>query len=221
MDYGAWEPVYQRIIDDFGFSREKDEESARILSALAQEREICRPSCLSRIISEEVTVCGYAPRLEMNLERVAPTGTVIAADGATKVLMERGIVPDIIVTDLDGNVESQVEANSRGSVLVVLAHGDNIPSIQKYVPRFQGAIVPTTQSKPFEGMYNFGGFTDGDRAVELARHFGAKHIVLLGFDFLNPREQQNKDNRIKQKKLEWARKIIFDLNPPDVSLWSP
>ena len=43
--------------------------------------------------------------------------------------------------------------------------------------------IGTTQSNPFDKIQNFGGFTDGDRGVFLASHFGAKKIILFGMDF--------------------------------------
>ena len=66
--------------------------------------------------------------------------------------------------------------------MVVHAHGDNVPLIKRWIPRFEGPLVLTTQSRPFEGMYNFGGFTDGDRAVFAADELGAAGITLAGFD---------------------------------------
>lgn len=117
-------------------------------------------------------------------------------------------LPDIIVTDLDGNVEDQIKANEMGSIAVIHAHGDNIPAIRKYAPLFKGRVVLTTQSEPFDNVYNFGGFTDGDRAFLMAKHFGATKISLFGFDFENPREKEGKDIEIKRKKLKWAKKLI-------------
>jgi uncharacterized Rossmann fold enzyme len=31
-DFAAWEPIYERILEDFGFDRAGDEEAAQILS---------------------------------------------------------------------------------------------------------------------------------------------------------------------------------------------
>jgi uncharacterized Rossmann fold enzyme len=61
----------------------------------------------------------------------------------------------------------------------------------------------TVQCQPSEGIYNFGGFTDGDRAVFLAKEMGAASIDLLGCDF----DDQSVTPR-KKKKLAWARKLI-------------
>ena len=79
----------------------------------------------------------------------------------------------------------------------------------------------TTQSFQFGKVRDYGGFTDGDRAVELARHFGTTDILLLGFDFGNPKKKEKGDVQVKLRKLFWAHHIIFDLNPPQVRLSRP
>ncbi len=219
MEFPEWEPYYHRIVSDLGLSMKDDEASARRLCRMCKGRTICVPDCLQRLIGEKVTVLGDGPSLESSLRRHALQGTVVAADGATSKLMhEIGAVPDIIVTDLDGEVKDQLCANAQGSVVVILAHGDNLDKIERYVPWFSGMITPTTQARPFEGIYNFGGFTDGDRAVMLARHFGATRIDLLGFDMENPRIKAGRNVEIKRKKLKIAQELIWELNPPGVEL---
>ncbi len=221
MDFPEWEPHYLRIVKEFGFSVQEDERAARVLHELGSRKTLCGPVCLGRLIAKEVTVVGDGPDLESELIADPPQGTVITADGATSKLMHTlGRVPDIIVTDLDGDVADQLSANAQGSVAVILAHGDNIDALKRYVPWFSGAIMMTTQSRPFDQVYNFGGFTDGDRAVMLARHFGARRIRLEGFDLSTPRPKEGKDPEVKRRKLEEARRLIWDLNPPEVELTS-
>ena len=221
MDYADWEPHYLRIASDFGFSIREDELAALRLYELAKGKETCAPSCLRSRMGVEATVVGDGPGLELELKKAPLRGTVIAADGATSTLMHTlGKVPDVIVTDLDGNVPDQLSANAQVSIVVILAHGDNVEAIERYVPWFTGHIVLTTQSRPFDGVHNFGGFTDGDRAVMLARHFGAKRIFLAGFDLDDPRPKEGKDLAIKRRKLEEARRLIWDMNPSDVEIVS-
>ena len=100
--------------------------------------------------------------------------TKIVADSALKPLIENGIKADIVVTDLDGDEEILKTVGQSEAVFVVHAHGDNIGKLQ-FVENFRNC-VGTTQAKPFGKIKNFGGFTDGDRAVFLASHFGAKKI---------------------------------------------
>jgi uncharacterized Rossmann fold enzyme len=221
MDFPEWEPHYLRIVREFGFSVQEDERAARRLKEIAKGKVVCSPECLRRLINEHVTVLGDGPELELELIKKPPQGTIIAADGATSTLVHcLGRVPDIIVTDLDGDVADQLSASAQGAIVVVLAHGDNLPALERYVPWFAGPLTLTTQGRPFDGVYNFGGFTDGDRAVMLARHFGARTIRLVGFDLDNPRPKAGRDPEIKRRKLEEARRLIWDYNPPGVELFS-
>jgi uncharacterized Rossmann fold enzyme len=183
---------------------------------------LCPPECLRIKVGEEVTILGDGPDLELELRQQVLKGTVIAADGATSKMMHTpGRIPDIIVTDLDGDVADQLAANAQGSVAVVLAHGDNETTVRRYVPWFTGPITPTTQARPFDSVYNFGGFTDGDRAVMLARHMGATRIHLRGFDLSCPRPKTGKDREVKLRKLKVARELIWDLNPPGIEIDRP
>ncbi|HEX7627608.1 MAG TPA: 6-hydroxymethylpterin diphosphokinase MptE-like protein [Candidatus Methanoperedens sp.] len=127
---------------------------------------------------------------------------IIAADGATSVLMNNAITPDIIVTDLDGNMDDEAKANELGAIMVVHAHGDNIDALGEELPRLK-RVIGTTQSKPLDNVYNFGGFTDGDRCVFLAKEMGAKSITIIGFDF-----KDTNVTPLKKKKLMWAEKLI-------------
>jgi uncharacterized Rossmann fold enzyme len=87
--------------------------------------------------------------------------------------------------------------------VVVHAHGDNIALLKHWVPRFKGPLVATTQSNPLPHVHNFGGFSDGDRAVFAADELGAEQITLIGFDL----DDKNVDP-LKRKKLIWARKLL-------------
>lgn len=208
MDFAAWEPIYERILKDFGFDREGDEEAARSLSHMITTENTASLSELRDAISgKPVLVCGNAPGLSAELMEIGPSAfAVIAADGAAAVLMDMGCVPEVICTDLDGNSEADIEkeifACDRGSIVLIHAHGDNMDKLEKYVPRFK-RFIATTQAEPFDKVYNFGGFSDGDRCVFVAREFGASTIRLAGFDFEDPEV-----NPIKKKKLKWAKELI-------------
>lgn len=213
MEFSEWEPVYLEIIEDFGFSKGDDEKSAQVLAELCKERKVTSPECLG--ISGEATVCGCGYNLEDDLEKYGVKGKLIAADGSVSRINTQ---PDIIVTDLDGCIQKEIEANADGSVAVIHGHGDNIDLLKKYVPRFEGLILPTVQCRPPEGLFNFGGFTDGDRAVVLAKSLGAEKIHLRGFDFSNPYIKSGKDPEIKRKKLLWAKRIIEAVSPESLNL---
>ncbi len=205
MDFRTWEPIYERILADFHFSREADEKAARVLQSLVDEP--ASPEVLRDVLTgKDVTVCGAADSLAPEIP--ACTDVVIAADEATSTLLRCGVHPDVIVTDLDGNVDDQIQASEHGSIMVIHAHGDNIPALRRYVPRFAAPVVATTQAVPLDGVYNFGGFTDGDRAYFLAKTCDAVSVTLLGFDFEHPQPKEGKDLEVKRKKLQWARHLI-------------
>ncbi|MCE5297251.1 MAG: DUF115 domain-containing protein [Euryarchaeota archaeon] len=170
------------------------------------------------MIGGSVTVFGNGPRLEEELSKRSFRGTLISAGCATSVLMRNGVQPDMFVTDLDGPLEADILSNLKGAVAVLHAHGDNRSLIARSAKEFRGKVVLSTQSKPFDGVNNFGGFTDGDRAVMMARTFGAKSITLIGFDFENPVTKTGADKGVKKRKLAWAKKLIFELNPIDVEI---
>ncbi len=212
MDFKAWEGYYRQILSEFGFEKKEDERSASILSELLVGKNLCSTHELQKIIhGKDVCVIGGGKNLKTELSRNFFESLIIAADGTTSQLLKRNIIPDIIVTDLDGNVKDQLRANDSGAVIAVHAHGDNIEAVKKWVPRFQKKIMGTVQCRPFGNLHNFGGFTDGDRGVFLAHHFRAKNIRLIGFDFEDVGQKPNCDREIKARKLQWAKKLILNL----------
>ena len=199
MDFAEWEPHYITILDYFGFDRAQDEEAARLLASLLSCDDL--PLLRSLCSGKHVTVCGNAPCLKDELGQIR--GVVFAADAAAEVLLDHNIRPDAIFTDLDGATDRFIEMNRDGTVIVIHAHGDNIPLLRHWVPRFSGRVVGTTQSKPLMHVHNFGGFTDGDRAVFAADELGASGITIIGFDL-----DDTAVDPMKRGKLFWARKLL-------------
>jgi len=161
--------------------------------------ELLDPKCFRKIQNNNAIVIGAGPSIEESrvqnyLLEICSSGrgkfntavsgnmVVIAADGATEMCLDLGIIPDYVVTDLDGDYESLLRADSGGSIMVVHAHGDNFDKIASYVPSLSN-VIGTTQNFPLRNVYNFGGFTDGDRGVSLAVEFLAREILLIGMDF--------------------------------------
>lgn len=204
MNFEEWEPIYQEIVEYFGFDRKEDEHAADILEDLLQrdDLDLLKETCRGH----DVCVCGNAPCLAKEISLVK--GTVFAADAASLVLLSHGIRPDAIFTDLDGATDEYIEMNREGTVLVVHAHGDNMPLLRHWVPRFPGPLVGTTQSRPLPHVHNFGGFTDGDRAVFAAHSLGASRITILGFDL-----DDSRVDHMKRAKLLWAKKLLSLLDP--------
>lgn len=199
MNFDEWEPYYQEIVEYFAFDREMDEQAAEILSSLMTRDDLpmLRDLCQGR----DVTVCGNAPCLADDIPAVKHP--VFAADAAALVLLDAGIRPDAVFTDLDGATDEFIAMNESGTVMVIHAHGDNIPLVKYWTPRFLGPVVATTQARPLESVHNFGGFTDGDRAVFAADALGAIVITILGFDLRDPRVDP-----MKRGKLSWAEKLL-------------
>ncbi|MGB3458508.1 MAG: 6-hydroxymethylpterin diphosphokinase MptE-like protein [Halobacteriota archaeon] len=215
MKYSDWDPIYKAILVDFGFEQEKDDEAAGVVSELiACKREgveTVRQEVERRIKGKIALICGNAPCLERDIREkefddLSRDHVVIAADGATSVLLRNAIIPELVVSDLDGNIADILYANRLGAIIVVHAHGDNIAMLKKVLPVLNENVICTTQSKPIHNVFNFGGFTDGDRCVFLATEFGADKIELIGFDF----EDEEVSAR-KKKKLKWAKRLIGDV----------
>jgi 2-amino-4-hydroxy-6-hydroxymethyldihydropteridine diphosphokinase len=207
VDFREWEPAYERILRDFGYSRAEDERAAQELATLAVSKRQCDLVCLTGMFGKCATVVAGPPLSGGKFSELIK-GTVLSVGTGTALLMREGIVPDFVVTDLDGDVQTDLEANERGAVLVLHAHGDNVPAMRRFVPAVKGRVVLTTQSAPFGEVRDFGGFTDGDRAVLMAAHFGARNIRLIGFDLSHPRPKAGTSPEIKAKKLRWAGLLI-------------
>jgi len=205
----VWEPLYLRIIEDMGYDRTSDENSARLLKNLTLNSNLITEDELEESLGKKVSIFGSADCLCDDIERKRPEGTLIAAGSATSKMMSLGLEPDIVVTDLDGDIDAQIRASKDGAIILIHAHGDNSDLIMRYAKEFTGPLVITTQSTPDLVLCNFGGFTDGDRAVCLADHFGAEY-ELYGFDFDNP-SSDSKDPATKKRKLAWAKIIIDSL----------
>ena len=220
MDYERWKNFYRAISIDLELSEHLDVESARLLDGILENRDV--DSIIERlrilIKGKDVTVFGAGPSLKRTLRKYRSliSGTTkVSADGATTALLEEGILPDVVVTDLDGRIEDLLEADGRGTIVVLHAHGDNAEMIRDYGGRFRN-LIGTTQTNPrlFKNLYNFGGFTDGDRAVFLADHFGARRIYLIGFDFDGRigRYSMSRNKGLKRKKLRWCKTLLQELD---------
>ncbi len=203
MDIEIWlNHFYPNILSDFGFSREYDERAAELIYELGWGKLLDSSILLEKIKDKEVLIIGGAVD-EADVETLKDSNWVKITAGKS-ILKIRDLMPnfisDIHVTDMEEPDELLIELEKQGCILVLHAHGDNIHRIQSVVPKLS-RFVATTQSKPFDRIYNFGGFTDGDRAAIIAKMFNAKCIKLVGFDF-------ERAEGIKLKKLRWAKKIL-------------
>ncbi|UOY10482.1 6-hydroxymethylpterin diphosphokinase MptE-like protein [Methanonatronarchaeum sp. AMET6-2] len=205
MDFDEWKPFYLEIVKDLNLNVEKDRDAAEKLDHLIKTDETKQK--LQERVKKQVLVLGDAPKLKREIKAIDKDflnqKTIITADNATKTALKFGITPDIITTDLDGDIKSILKADEKGSIIVVHGHGDNIELLERWVPQIEN-IVGSTQVKPIGKLINTGGFTDGDRAVYLADEYGANQVELCGFDFEDATHQ-------KRRKLKWAKKLIREL----------
>ena len=222
MEFGLWERYYKEILDDFGFSREGDENSAKVLDEILSQEGCLTLDDLSQIVgfSDKYIVFGAGPSLKKHIKFLKENYdlkdyVLVSADGATTALIEERICPDIVATDLDGNMDDILLANLRGANMAVHAHGDNLDAVIKYTP-FLSNVIGTTQAQPVGNIYNFGGFTDGDRAIFLAVALGASEIILAGMDFGDIVTKYSRPNlktdlaeadEFKKKKLMYAARL--------------
>ena len=202
VNFAEWEPVYEAILEDFGFDRRADERARDVLATLVNGFDHDR---LDALEGAAVAIAGAGPSLESEVERVAGAGLVIAASTAAHRLRDLGVSVDLMVTDLDKTPGTARDLAREGVPVAVHAHGDNASVLEREIPRFDREhVLATTQAAPAGPVRNFGGFTDGDRAAFLADHAGAESLVFGGWDFDDPTVDPE-----KRRKLVWAERLLY------------
>lgn len=204
VPWAEWEPVYEAILADFGFERRADEMARDELVELL-DGVWFDPSDLPDATGLSVAVAGPAPGLEAGLDLARAADLVIGVSAASDLLHLAGISVDLHVTDLDESRTILESLAADGVPMAVHAHGDNRNVIARRVPDLNAAsILPTTQAEPRAGIYNFGGFTDGDRAAFLADTMGATELVFPGWEF-----EDDTVSPTKRRKLGWAERLLY------------
>jgi len=175
--------------------------------------------CQDLISSQKVVIIGAAVEKEM-LEQINQEDvSIIAADGSVGALKDfQNLV--CIVSDLDGGEHIDLAAiNSQR--FIIHAHGDNHKRWKNILARWSTLPSPPTlvlshqTDEQLPGMENFGGFTDGDRALCFAIWAGVKteNIELIGFSTDKVGEWSGTTNQEKKlKKLLWMKRIVSMLN---------
>ena len=226
MDFNEWEGWYKEILDTLGFSREGDENTAELLDKILDEKgcltlEQFFDEIMEKKDTSKFIVVGAGPSIKKHIKYVKENYDlndylIVSADGATTAMLEDDLVPDIVATDLDGKMEDLLAANSLGSYFVIHAHGNNEELIDNWTTKFD-KILGTTQSVPIGHLYNFGGFTDGDRAMFFAIALGCEEMVLAGMDFGTTVTKYSRPNiegatgpadEVKTKKLIFAERLL-------------
>ncbi|MHB1492831.1 MAG: 6-hydroxymethylpterin diphosphokinase MptE-like protein [Thermoplasmataceae archaeon] len=203
---GHWQKRYDEICHLLQISKKDDLESADHMAAFKNYSEGLLNLAKSNS-NRRFFIIGNGPP-KTDISGIYGKGVIIVADSAIWKI-EKPYVPEIIVTDLDGDVDRILEMSEQGSIVFIHSHGDNIKKLDRFCPLFNGRFIPTTQVPGYRRIYNFGGFTDGDRAAYIADFLGALSIELVDFDFSI---QHGKAwNERKDAKLKIARDLLKDL----------
>lgn len=202
MLFEQWEPIYETILEDFGYDRRTDERARDRLATVVSKGDPLSPDDLD--LEGTVAICGAAANLVDELDVARRADRVIAASTAADVCLDGDVTVDCMVTDLDKNPDTAQTLSQGGTPVAVHAHGDNLAAIERHVPEFGlDAVVATTQAEPHPPVYNPGGFTDGDRGAFLADNCGADRLVFPGWSFDDPSVDPE-----KKKKLRWAERLL-------------
>ena len=211
MTIHGWKTQFKEIRNEFGYSEKDDLNSAKKLNSLLK-RKNTKKQFQTIIKGKTVFVIGAGPSLAKSLKYIknSKNSKKIVADGAVRALLEKNIKPDILVTDLDGDLKSIEKIGKTNIPIVVHAHGDNYDELG-IVKKLKN-VIGSTQTKKIDKVENFGGFTDGDRCVFLAECFNASKIVLIGMDFGQKigkySKQRIADRKTKVKKLKFGKRIV-------------
>lgn len=231
--------TYHRIINTLGFSEEQDIKARDLLFKIisAKSDYLLEPKLdLFRNILKNrkmIYIFGGGPGTNIFLKGTAeePSGikiskitnlnhVIIAIDGSAEALMNYNITPDIIFTDLDGiTLKTAQKKDLEHTFFVVHAHGDNQNRIQEFRDCIlkHDNLIGTTQVESRYPIINYGGFTDGDRALYFLNNFlePSNHVFLIGFEFGNlvgkhskPSYPDNiKADELKRKKLSIGKEL--------------
>ena len=238
---GMHEAVHQALIDvqdevrkAFRWSVSSDRSSAEAMvdcvhshsqTVQAWKPEACA-AALERLKQElleapEVVVLGAA----VSASEVAGLGegcAIIAADGSVGALNDLTNLA-CVVSDFDGGIHLDAAAES-GAVIVVHAHGDNpqrwLNSLEAWSHFANPPSLVLSHQTPslLSNAHNFGGFTDGDRAVCFALAMGVEkeRIRLIGFS-LNEVGPWSATTipALKLEKLVWMNRILKSVGLDD------
>ena len=191
--------IQDEIRESFGWGLDSDVESAELLVSK------CRNSEPNLRFEDKVTVVGAAA--EPGVKSQYP---IVVADGAIGAIEDLSTVA-LIVTDGDGTPHIE-RALNKGIPICLHAHGDNVESWSKILSQInERQEVFLTHQTPIEidGMYNPGGFTDGDRAVCIAFALGATEVELVGFSTDDVGQWSGvTDKKRKLIKLQWMSRVL-------------
>jgi len=204
-----WWPIYEDIVRTLGIDPAKDEEAtltaSRYMLSYGVDFHEVLGFAKELVKGSDIAVVGAH---ESFLKKEIEGEVIVAADGAFNgLVIHRGVIPEIVVTDFDG--VSLALLKRYKPITFAHIHGDNLKRYLMSVPNVIRFVVPTTQTFPYNPMYNFGGFTDGDRAIAMALALGARKVRVYGFNREEIGKFSGKTNPdVKRVKIEIAYRII-------------
>ena len=234
--------IQDRVREHFGWSYDADVQSARGLLAACEEhpksqafrwtkqqREATLTHIKHGLENATLVVLVGAAATRDEVDGVWPKNTVfVAADGAVGACL--GLVePLCVVTDLDGGEHLATAAKS-GVPLVLHAHGDNQQVWTSWLNQWTNQAPPVVLThqthENFDGMFNPGGFTDGDRAVCFLHWLGVplEKTTLIGYRIDEVGQWSGTTNPSRKlEKLRWMANILDGVHPlwqERSALWS-
>ena len=198
FDIDWWWKFQDQINTQFNFSRTREEVATRMLSHFNFSKSVISDYFRGR----DFVLIGAA----INQSSSIPNSSLIVADGALRACLQRNIIPELIISDLDGYIPDIIWATQNGSKIIVHAHGDNISRVHQYSAKLNPICMTSTY--PSDSTFCWGGFTDGDRATMMSLSLGCASIKLLGFDFNKVGSFSGEYSPRKMEKLVWAQRII-------------
>ena len=155
MTIRGWKTIFKEIRKEFGYKVIDDLHSAEKLNSLLKKRFL-KKNFQKLISNKTIFVIGAGPSLSKSLSYIkrCKNVTKIVADGSVQALLEKNIKPDILVTDLDGDLKSIKKIGKTKIPIIVHAHGDNFDRLQM-VKNFLN-VNGTTQTNRFGKIENFG-----------------------------------------------------------------
>lgn len=227
MIWSDWKNSYNKIVEELELNAEADEKTSVLLDdffcSISTKKKKTIHQKLSHIFQHPVIITGPGPSLKQGLTAILKFKKIynlplISVNGATTLFKKKEIVPLVVVSDLDGDLTAIKWAIENGALTLLHGHGDNHNIIINFLEQNHDIVSNndvwgTTQCKPNNSLFNFGGFTDGDRAIFIAFHFQTPLIGLIGFDFgvkigqysvLNSPIKKNEKLKLKKFKIALA-----------------
>ena len=198
FDIDWWWDFQDQINTQFNFSRIREEVATRMVAHL----DFLKTSISRYFKGRDLVLIGAAINHSLSI----PNSSLIVADGALRACLEKDIIPELIISDLDGYLPDMLWATQNGSKIIIHAHGDNISRVHQYSAKLNPICMTSTY--PSDSTFCWGGFTDGDRATMMSLSLGCASIKLLGFDFNKVGSFSGEYSPRKIEKLVWAQRII-------------